>query len=219
MSLSSGTRNVLKLAGSWCCAGAIAWGGITYSEEIRQALGLKLSDEDLQRVAEAAKPVQKPAEPEVRTIIKYVERPRDDRERSAATAETAKPKRQSRISQAVELYRRNDGHYHAEAYVNGRPIKTLVDTGASLVALSYEDARAAGISVSDADFRFFSQTANGRARYAAVTLDNVRIGDVVLNNVQASVSEPGRLNVTLLGMSFLGRVRTQMQDGVLIIEQ
>jgi aspartyl protease family protein len=50
-------------------------------------------------------------------------------------------------------------------------------------------------------------------------LDQVRIGNVVVRNVPAAVSEPGRLGITLLGMSFLGQLRMEMKNGRLILEQ
>ena len=82
----------------------------------------------------------------------------------------------------------------------------MVDTGASLVALTYEDASRAGIYVRDRDFTQLVRTANGIARVAPVTLDRVSIGDITVRNVPASVSERGMLGTTLLGMSFLKRL-------------
>ncbi len=122
-------------------------------------------------------------------------------------------------SSAVELTAGRSGHFETNAYLNGRPVNVLVDTGATLVSMSFEDARAAGIHVRDSDFRYVTQTANGTARAARVTLDEVSIGDIKVRNVAASVAEPGRLHVTLLGMSFLGRLKFQMQSGRLTLEQ
>ena len=95
------------------------------------------------------------------------------------------------------------GHFHANAEINGRRIEVMVDTGASLVALTFEDASRAGIYVRDSDFTQRVRTANGIARVAPVTLDRVSIGDITVRNVPASVSERGKLGTTLLGMSFL----------------
>ncbi|MNL68521.1 hypothetical protein D3C87_1932570 [compost metagenome] len=80
----------------------------------------------------------------------------------------------------------------------------LVDTGASSIALSYEDAMRIGI---DPDSLRFSQTiltANGEARGAPVRLRQVAIGPIVRNDIRAIVAEPGRLHQSLLGMTFLG---------------
>ncbi len=213
--VSSGTRNLLGLIGGWCIAGIAGVATVVYFDEIRTTLGIKFDAKDFGIVAEA--PQAKP-EPEVRTIIKYVERPAEE---AKGVAKDAHRETQGRYSYTpnVVLHRERDGHFHAEAYINGRPVQTLVDTGATRVALTYEDAQAAGINVGESDFIYWSNTANGRARFASVTLSDVRIGDVVVRNVPAAVSEPGRLNKTLLGMSFLGQTRMQMQGTRLVLEQ
>jgi len=119
----------------------------------------------------------------------------------------------------VELAANNQGHYAAEAEINGRHIPLMVDTGASLVVLTYEDAESAGVFVSDADFTARSRTANGMARNALVTLDEVCVESVCVKGVKAMVAERGRLHVSLLGMTFLGRLRrVDMQSGRLILE-
>jgi aspartyl protease family protein len=119
----------------------------------------------------------------------------------------------------VELPVSSDGHYHAEAEINGRAVTALVDTGATVVALTSEDAEAAGIYVSDKDFTARIQTANGAARVAPVTLDTVSIGDITLRNVRAVVCEPGAMPISLLGMTFLGELdRVDMRSGKLILQ-
>jgi aspartyl protease family protein len=118
----------------------------------------------------------------------------------------------------VELRAGRAGHFETSAEVNGRSIEVLVDTGATLVALTFEDAERAGIYVKDADFTQQSQTANGLAKFAPVVLDRVSIGDITVRNVRASVAEPGRLHVTLLGMTFLSKLsRTEMRGGTLVL--
>lgn len=118
----------------------------------------------------------------------------------------------------VELHADAQGHFKSAIEINGRPINALVDTGATLVALSYEDAERSGIFLSPGDFTHLVQTANGTARVAPVTLDRVRIGSIELRNVSAAVSEPRRLQASLLGMSFLGRLsRLEMREGTLIL--
>jgi aspartyl protease family protein len=95
----------------------------------------------------------------------------------------------------------------------------LVDTGATVVALTYEDAQRAGINVSNSDFTGLSQTANGVARVAPVMIDQITIGNVTVRDVRAVVAERGRMTVTLLGMSFLGKlIRSEMRDGTLVLE-
>lgn len=118
----------------------------------------------------------------------------------------------------LELVADARGHYNSDIEINGRSIHATVDTGATMVALSYEDAARSGIRVSDADFIHPVNTANGTARVAPVLLDRIRIGGIELRNVPAAVAEPGRLQGTLLGMSFLGRLsRLEMRAGRLVL--
>lgn len=112
------------------------------------------------------------------------------------------------------------GHYYARAEINGRPIEVLVDTGASIVALTYDDARRAGVFVTDSDYTQRVSTANGHTRVAPVMLDRVSIGDITVRNVPAAVSEPDSLTTTLLGMSFLGRLqRVDIRPGILVLQE
>lgn len=112
------------------------------------------------------------------------------------------------------------GHFTATALVNGRAVAVLIDTGASLVALSHEDAEHVGVHVRPADFTKQVRTANGIAKVAPVLLDSISIGDITLFDIEAVVSEPGRLGTTLLGMTFIGRLsRAEMRGGILILQK
>jgi aspartyl protease family protein len=114
----------------------------------------------------------------------------------------------------VELVAGDYGHFHAKIDVNGRSIDALVDTGASMVALTYEDARRIGIFVKDSDYDLRTSTANGTAKAASVRLSTVDIGGIRVRNVDAAVMEPGKMNKSLLGMAFLGRLqRVEMGAG------
>ena len=77
--------------------------------------------------------------------------------------------------------------------INGRSVDAMVDTGASIVALSWDDAERAGLYIRDSDYTQRVNTANGLARIAPVMLDRVSIGDITVRNVPAAVSEPGKL--------------------------
>ena len=105
----------------------------------------------------------------------------------------------------VVLKRATDGHYYARAEVNGAEIRFLVDSGASIVALSRADAMRAGIAVNDGEFTDTAQTAGGTVQMKPVTLDRVSIGPVVAERVRAAVL-PGE-GISLLGQSFLTRIR------------
>jgi clan AA aspartic protease (TIGR02281 family) len=108
------------------------------------------------------------------------------------------------------------GHVTVTAMVNGAPVRFLVDTGASRVTLTTEDAAAAGIGRGELVFDQRSQTANGLAREAPVTLREIRLEHLSIDNVPAAVNE--NLNVSLLGMSFLKRLKAfGMRDGALTI--
>ena len=98
-----------------------------------------------------------------------------------------------------------DGHYWAEAEVNGRRVRFLVDTGATTVALTSEDARRLGFQPSELDFRYEVSTANGKARAAEVKLASVSVAGARVNDVEALVIEKG-LPSSLLGMTYLGRL-------------
>ena len=120
----------------------------------------------------------------------------------------------------VELKAGAYGHFHARAEINGQPISVMVDTGASIVALSFEDARAIGLYVRDSDFTHRVSTANGFARIAPVTIDRISIGDITVRDVSGAVMEAGKLGTTLLGMSFLSRLqRVDIRSGMLVLHE
>ena len=104
----------------------------------------------------------------------------------------------------------SDGHFWADAQVAGaqggpQPVHFLVDTGATAVALTPEDAAKLGIKATDLKYGHNVTTAGGNARAAAVTLASISINGARLENVQALVVSEG-LDVSLLGMSYLGRL-------------
>ena len=98
------------------------------------------------------------------------------------------------------------GHFLLDAAVNGTPVRFLVDTGASAVVLSPDDARRVGLDPRRLDFSQRFHTANGVVRAAPVTLREVRLGQFPVYDVPASVNE-APLGVSLLGMTFLKRLR------------
>jgi clan AA aspartic protease (TIGR02281 family) len=108
------------------------------------------------------------------------------------------------------------GHVAITALVNGAPLRFLVDTGASRVTLTLDDAHTAGIGRSELVSSQRSQTANGPAREAPITLREIRIEQLSIENVAAAVNE--NLNISLLGMSFLKRLKSfEMREGALTI--
>ena len=111
----------------------------------------------------------------------------------------ALPQADARIDKAA------DGHFWAVAQVNGRPLRVLVDTGASEVALTRADARRLGVEVAGLDYDKPVMTADGRMQAARVRLARVTVGDAEVRDVDALVVRRG-LNTSLLGMSYLGRL-------------
>ena len=108
------------------------------------------------------------------------------------------------------------GHVVLDAVVNGSPMQFLVDTGATVVALTPGDAAAAGFSRGDLVFNVKTNTANGIGRAAAVKLRELRIGQFSAYDVPAVVME--NLGTSLLGQSFLTRLDSyEMRDGVLTL--
>lgn len=99
-----------------------------------------------------------------------------------------------------------DGHYRAEAEVNGRPVELMIDTGASMVVLPFEEVARLGIDPAMLDYSMPVSTANGRTTVAPIVLKEVRVGEIVVRDVNAAVAHPGRLQTGLLGMSFLDRL-------------
>lgn len=188
MALSSGTRSLFGELASWGAAAAILIVGIVHYDSFRSGLNQFLGIADL---PSAAGP-----------------------ETAKASAETTPVSHSGR----EELRAQQDGHYYARAEVNGRLLDVMVDTGASMVALTYEDAERAGLSLKPSDFTGRVSTANGTAAVAPVTLDRVSIGHVQVRNVRAAVCERGKLEKTLLGMSFLSKLeRVDINQGRLTL--
>jgi aspartyl protease family protein len=103
----------------------------------------------------------------------------------------------------VTFRRGRGGHFQVNAEINGARVPLIFDTGASAVVLTTEDARAAGIDVDALSYSMPVSTANGTGRAAIVMLDSMDVGGIVRRKARAFVAEPGVLDVSLLGMTFL----------------
>jgi aspartyl protease family protein len=112
-------------------------------------------------------------------------------------------------SSAAEAVLRADrsGHFVVNALLNGTPVHGVIDTGASYVALNWEQAERLGIDRRQGQ-RIWMNTANGRASATLVKLESVQVGDIGITNVPAVVIDGGAevLPVVLIGMSFLRHV-------------
>lgn len=98
-----------------------------------------------------------------------------------------------------------DGHFWANATVNSKAVRFLVDTGATQVVLTPTDAQRLGFPASSLTYDQKVITANGPSFAALVTLNSVGVGQSTVRNVQALVVKEG-LSTSLLGMSYLGRL-------------
>lgn len=105
----------------------------------------------------------------------------------------------------ASIAKSTDGHFWANAEVDGHPVRFLVDTGATAVALTADDARNLGIDPSSLMYQYTVMTANGPARAAQVKLGFVSVGRAQVSDVDAFVIDKG-LETSLLGMSYLGRL-------------
>jgi aspartyl protease family protein len=110
------------------------------------------------------------------------------------------------------------GHFLADATVNGLPVRFVVDTGATLIALPQQEAERLGINYR-AGQASQTRTANGLAQVYLVKLDAVKIGGIELHNVDATVHQGGGLDQALLGMSFLNRVLMQRDGATMTLIQ
>ena len=114
-------------------------------------------------------------------------------------------------NRSVKLNADGRGHFVTTGQINGQTVRFLVDTGASFVSLSSGEAKRLGLKYLEGE-RAAISTANGLVRSYKVKLDEVRLGDVTLNNVDGMVHADDALPIVLLGMSFLNRME-MTRDG------
>jgi aspartyl protease family protein len=133
-----------------------------------------------------------------------------------ATSTSASEPARGAVPNSLVFHANTQGHVLVDAFVNGAPVRFMVDTGATVVALTLKDAAAAGFSRGDLVFSMKTSTANGVARAAPVRLRELRIDQLQVDNVEAAVGE--NLFISLLGQSFLTRIDGyEMRDGVLTL--
>ncbi len=117
----------------------------------------------------------------------------------------------------IEVPRSRDGHYHLTLVINGVPVHTIVDTGASDLVLTRTDAERVGLLLDELIFAGRANTANGRVETAHVKLDEVSLGPIEDRLVPALVNG-GEMNRSLLGMSYLSRfTRLEISENRLVL--
>ena len=122
------------------------------------------------------------------------------------------------VAAEVRIYPVN-GMYMTAGSINGYPVRFLVDTGATYVAMNENTAKKLGIDYLRLGELGVAATANGQVQIWEVALDRVKVGGIELLNVRGAVIEGGSPEEVLLGMSFLGRTRMLRDDGVLLLEK
>lgn len=138
--------------------------------------------------------------------------------RAPETALAVQTKANSSGSRIVAIPAR-DGHFAADARVNNQPLRFIVDTGATVIALRESDANAIGIRPFPDEFKVPVSTANGMGKAARAELNRVEIGGIDVRDVEALILPDKVLSQNLLGMSFLSRVRWTHETGRLVLEQ
>jgi aspartyl protease family protein len=120
----------------------------------------------------------------------------------------------------VTIGKSSNGHFEADANVNGSAVRLLIDTGASDIVLSVDDAARVGIDMAALSYIVPVSTANGQALAAAARIDEISIGTIVRRNMRALVVKDGALDQSLLGMEFLSSLSsfTVKQDELQLTE-
>ena len=241
MELSTGVRQMVLTALGWLALGLTAGASYIYYDQSKAAMAWLMGLPPPGTVIASAEPLDATDRPNEKEQLEA--RLRRAEQRAAAAEAQAKSyadgiaAHNARVKQAEEdaAYQRSrkssiqwdtqiqasrDGHYYAKARINGAEIDVLIDTGATGVALTWDDARRIGFTPTPSQFTVRTQTANGEGRVAPMTISDIAVGNVSVQNVRAHVAEPGRLGITLLGMAFLGRLsRAEMKNGVLVLQQ
>jgi len=109
------------------------------------------------------------------------------------------------------------GHFLTDGQINGRTVQFMVDTGATTVAMSVADAKRIGLNYQNGQPVQMS-TANGVTQGWRVTLNTVRVGDVMVSGVEAVVT-PGGMPYVLLGNSFLSRFQMNRNNDQMVLER
>lgn len=118
-----------------------------------------------------------------------------------------------RSERSVEIARGRGGDFQVAAQVNGARVTMIVDSGASSVVLTQEAAKLVGLPIEMLSYNVNVETAGGRTKAAAVTLDTIVVGGIVERSVPALIIQPGQLRTNLLGMSFLTRLESWQVRG------
>ncbi|MEX0346299.1 MAG: TIGR02281 family clan AA aspartic protease [Rhizobiaceae bacterium] len=177
-------------------------------------------------VASASVPAFLESNPEV--LDKFVGNKRDSGEVTEVVAPVIQKKPEAKklggtrtlTGRRVAISMDAHGHFSGDFKLNGRRVNSLIDTGATLVAINKSTARRIGLNLMPNDFKYEVNTANGKAKAAAAKIARLQIGRIYVENVEAVVLNDRALDNTLIGMSFLNRLRKfRVENRVLHLEQ
>ncbi len=109
-------------------------------------------------------------------------------------------------SASVSIQADRSGLYFTEGMINGKNVRFLVDTGAAFIAMNRDHAKSLGLRIPHDASPSEVKTASGYASIVSITLEEVRVGNIVLKNVEAGITDNEHPDVILLGMSFLAAI-------------
>lgn len=137
---------------------------------------------------------------------------------SVAVATTEKKPPGPRVPSTLAVAADYRGHYIVHPAVDNYRVKMMVDTGASIVALTASDAQALGIKRDASTRKVMLSTANGAVMGFQTTLREIRLGEIIVRNVEAVVLPAGALSMSLLGNSFLSKLQGyEVQTGRMVL--
>ncbi len=109
---------------------------------------------------------------------------------------------------SVTFYAGENGHFAVTALLNDvERVQFLFDTGASMVSLTASDASNMGININQLNYNFPLSTANGISYGARINIARIQVGPIIIENVEAVICKDGTSDISLLGMSFLGKLK------------
>jgi len=184
MASSTGFRGLFKEGLAWVAGGVVVALSLFYSENISRGIASFTRSANENGAELAMRVVEAHQEPDLQ-------------------------RGEAMVGKGRRIFLRADRNnmFHVKAYINGRPVNSLVDTGATFVAIPYEAAAAIGLRPRQSEFTIKVRTANGISLNAPVVLRKVRIGEIVVHDVDALITPPGMLHTTLVGMEFLKRLK------------
>ncbi len=118
----------------------------------------------------------------------------------------------TQVDGTITIAMAEDGHFYAEAEVNGAPVLFMIDTGATDIVLTPKDAQAAGFDVQSLTYDRLYHTANGTGSGAGVILDTLTLNHIRMTDISASVNQE-EMRESLLGMAFFKRLKGFQVEG------